>query len=405
MWVVQEVAMARDNKVMLYCGDRMILFQNLITALDYSEIPGMRPSEGVWRSQLALAGMLKESVAAKDAGKPKPNNLTLSTILIMATWKEATNAKDKVYGIYGVARYLGWELPEPDYEKSLQQIYTEAGRCAIQQDRSLELLSSLPGSLSHHGLPSWAPDLSDLPASAFLHYNSFSAGGTSALDCSFSADGRKLTLRGNFVDLIEVFSSSVKWNMQNTVYKGSRPTSAMFEDLFRTLREWTCFARQLSTYPTGEAVNHAFARTLFIDCYGAGKRDTARLLQLFPNFYSVLLQDKNQPNFADGSTFPILDPTAEDAYTNSAEFRTMTEYTLVNIGRRLLLTAAGMLGTAPASARVGDVVVIFAGSKVPSILREQEHGFLYIGPAYIHGAMDGELCAVTSAKLQKYILI
>jgi hypothetical protein len=51
------------------------------------------------------------------------------------------------------------------------------------------------------------------------------------------------------------------------------------------------------------------------------------------------------------------------------------------------------------------VVVIFAYSKSPSILRQQGKHFLFIGSAHIHELMDRELWAGAHPDLQQCTLL
>lgn len=62
---------------------------------------------------------------------------------------------------------------------------------------------------------------------------------------------------------------------------------------------------------------------------------------------------------------------------------------------RLAVDSVGHLCTVPASMQVGDTIYLLAGSTVPIVLRpvahETRHLFKVVGPAYVHGIMDGEL--------------
>ena len=404
LWVVQEVAMSRSNAVMFYCGDQMIRFELLFTAVDYSNIPNMPPSQRHWFSYLAVPRMLKDAVAFQYEGKPLPVGLTLSAMLATTIWREATDPKDKIFGFYGIAQYLGWPLPEPDYEKPIYQIYTEAARCAIQHDNTLELLESVPGSTHIENLPSWVPDFSQLPSSIFKRSATFAAAGATNLQFYFTESGRRLSLLGRFIDVIDVRGSSLVWGWENTIYKGSMPSPGMVQEAGQTIRQWVHIAQRLPAYLNGEPVSHAFARTLLMD--GLRDRNTAQILQLYPEFHSVLTEGDVQLSFANELPHDVLDPEGRKAYMQTATFQAMVEHAIMtNLGRTLVLTAGGMMGTASDLVQLGDIVVIFSGSKVPSILREQGDNFLFLGPAYVHGAMDGELWTDDQSDLHEFSLV
>ncbi|KXX82847.1 Heterokaryon incompatibility protein 6, OR allele [Madurella mycetomatis] len=56
-------------------------------------------------------------------------------------------------------------------------------------------------------------------------------------------------------------------------------------------------------------------------------------------------------------------------------------------------TACGRMGLFPNEARMGDLIAVVAGSRVPFVIRPQPDGKAYtlVGPCYVHGTMNGEL--------------
>lgn len=64
-------------------------------------------------------------------------------------------------------------------------------------------------------------------------------------------------------------------------------------------------------------------------------------------------------------------------------------------GRRLFSTETRYLGLGPANTKVGDVVVVLYGGRVPFILRPTtNHKYNLVGYAYVSGIMDGEAVSV-----------
>ncbi len=61
-------------------------------------------------------------------------------------------------------------------------------------------------------------------------------------------------------------------------------------------------------------------------------------------------------------------------------------------GRSFIQCRDGRPGLGPRSARAGDIVCLFHGGDVPFILRPVDSGrYAFVGEAYIHGIMQGEL--------------
>jgi heterokaryon incompatibility protein (HET) len=87
------------------------------------------------------------------------------------------------------------------------------------------------------------------------------------------------------------------------------------------------------------------------------------------------------------------DPLDEMTKTaNSEMFLHMLMFEAGTACRLLLTEKRGYVGIGPGGAELGDIVCIFYGAKVPYILRKRpEGGYVYIGEAYIHEGMDGQL--------------
>jgi hypothetical protein len=77
----------------------------------------------------------------------------------------ATDSRDKVYGLLGLAKEIQQQdqdsaIMVPDYTKSLATVYTETAKFIILKSGRLDILRSCDGLGRTPGLPSWAPDWS-----------------------------------------------------------------------------------------------------------------------------------------------------------------------------------------------------------------------------------------------------
>jgi hypothetical protein len=76
---------------------------------------------------------------------------------------EATDVRDKVYGMVGLLKgsFRGFILPEVDYVKTEFRIFEEFARCCVETTSTLWMLEiTVPPRETHPHLPSWVPDLS-----------------------------------------------------------------------------------------------------------------------------------------------------------------------------------------------------------------------------------------------------
>lgn len=74
--------------------------------------------------------------------------------------------------------------------------------------------------------------------------------------------------------------------------------------------------------------------------------------------------------------------------TNNTRFK--EEWLSTGIARSFFILEGGYIGMGPRIMRKSDIVVIFAGSPVPHVLRPIESRFMLVGDCYVHGLMRGE---------------
>jgi hypothetical protein len=139
-----------------------------------------------------------------------PGKSNLLELLGMGTRSGATDPRDHIYGLLGLANCktqvdIGIS---PDYTKSTSLVFREAFKAAVEIENNLEVLR-LRNYLPCSSMPSWAPDFAR-PAS--LYYPSLaltdgihhlSACGGRSLRYQLSSNLEVLTIQGVPVDMIE----------------------------------------------------------------------------------------------------------------------------------------------------------------------------------------------------------
>ena len=94
----------------------------------------------------------------------KDGAVILGILALRNQHREATDPRDKIYGLLGLAKkFRGeytWEYPAVDYSKSVEQIFQEFGEFLLHYSKSLGLLSLAEPSREDglRKLPSWIPD-------------------------------------------------------------------------------------------------------------------------------------------------------------------------------------------------------------------------------------------------------
>ncbi|KAF2871710.1 heterokaryon incompatibility protein-domain-containing protein [Massariosphaeria phaeospora] len=257
-WVFQEVALAKD--VMFYCGASMMHFWTLIIAADFTRLPYSKlNSESLhWRQYLERHHAVQEFVRRHEAGEPVSNfgMSLLSLVAGVALSLEAGRPHDKIYGLYGVCARLGFRLPDPDYDKPVAVVYTEAARAIVQHDANLDILSVTEGSAgaAAFGLPSWVPDFSgsihrwtpDNPPHLHLTTRTDKrVSGDSSWTYDFLPDGRSLRVRGRRLDIIVAVGTPWKTDHSTTLLGNAVENSGQYADsLVACIGTWHAVAQQ-----------------------------------------------------------------------------------------------------------------------------------------------------------------
>ena len=142
-----------------------------------------------------------------STGNQEPHT-SLATLLLETSERRASDPRDKVYGLLSLNPAF-----EADYNLTTVQVYCKAVRYTVTVEKTFALLelvgireeaSVLPENLKIMGLPSWVPDLSQLPhRAARLLLESLSEGSLDLppLICTY-ADDTHLVLRGIVLGIV-----------------------------------------------------------------------------------------------------------------------------------------------------------------------------------------------------------
>lgn len=291
----------------------------------------------------------------------------------------ATDPRDMVFALYGIVHEDDPDrnILKPDYSLTVSELYTNLAIYFLQNHRDLSILSIATSPVKNfadvsrqHWLPCWVPDWRESPLVGFERTNYYHIAskrergssslrssmfdpslGLKASPISLQDDDQVLCLDGIDIDTIIAIGE---------VYLEQQTTPIQ---LLQTLNRWKKVA-QLSNeklYPhTGQPICEAFWRTLLFDIQvSAIERNSSNksdsVMKRFPT---------HEPEF---SWFVHYPPSLVDDAKLIAE---ATKSTRTVNGRRFFRTARGMFGLGPATAKMGDHVVVLFGGEAPFILRD-----------------------------------
>ncbi|CAO2657858.1 Nn.00g071180.m01.CDS01 [Neocucurbitaria sp. VM-36] len=453
-WVVQEIALGKSAIVV--CGSKVFTWDMLSKTLSFvkttrwyhhlhtekmKHVKSLQKRPGIYRrvlqSRLSVGispvylneTRLAISSSAQDAARPPP----LRMLLDKHRFSMSSDPRDKVYALLGLAdRSVSPFRTQPNaltpnYNLSVQQVYTEVAQVLITSYRNLSWLSHVEDPLQRRieGLPLWVPDLS-VPLDPYpLRYRGpgfWKASGNRnwTPDASSMTKG-KLKVQGYRLDHIDQISilltesedPSATWASivrlalsldlpyPDPSKTGKNPSRV--EVLWRTLTT-DIYAH---TYPAPPE-----AGSLFID-YILNLQIRHRLMpwssadefqphhsplseSIYPEWRTLLkLEHSDSPYCLERYT-ERLTTVVESMFNGSYSpiGLAQLQHELDQSGgkkRRLFTTRGGFMGTGPRSLRAGDEVWVLHRGGLPFVLRPQPNGhYRLIGESFVYGVMHGE---------------
>lgn len=325
----------------------------------------------------------------------------------------ATDPKDKVYGMLGLARDAETLAIIPDYKMSVEAVYTDM-TAKILANGGFQLLQ-LCGYGPHPELPSWVPelrnDIKQSPNDAGNIDKRFQASGTrkpSKYPKPLESKPNVLAAEGIRIDTVKETG-----DILTGLTSGTGDLKATFGPIHRFLIQIDAYLRQAAAMdscpygPTSKNIDEfepewfepaqyripVSDREMEHPATASMVRATARsktrceaLLTVIHTFNNLLTPDRDNRSGAATSLATVF-------LQNMGKFDLYLLVMYRNIGRRPFLTEKGYVGVGPEQIEKGDIAAVILGAELPYILRPADNlgGLVLIGDAYVHGAMDGEI--------------
>jgi len=414
-WVLQETAVAR--KVLVICGDAALSWTHVLIASYPIRFIAQLQGGRLWDNKSRnLRDVLQGTSATMDfigrRWRKRTNALKILDLLFFQRMMQATEPKDKIYALLGLAQDKFLAGYTPDYSQSDQDVFCEFTRLLITNTDNLDVLKFCQTIKLTEGLPSWVPDWRALLCEP-LNYNiddatfHFADGGNKSW-FQFSKDLKGLIVGAVLFDTVS--------DISHRAYSENLIDTATFAR--KCIAPYVSFAEPLherytdGIYKDSEAVKNAIWRTLIADrSFDAGIAgfNPPRAEQTVGEDFDALCQlaaaeDDIMPRLK--RQFPLREH-GMDLYVSA--FTRAIPY------RRLFISENGYLGLGSEFSEHGDTLCIIRGASVPFLLRKKEQvvgeleTYELISECYVHGAMDGEIIEEMKTEKQdersRFILI
>ena len=389
VWVVQELVSA--SKVLFVCGTQTVteevLHHSLRLLRNFRRYEILKVGQDTSPSEHQRASLVSidnhDPIAllkfrrARAAG-PFPLVYLLRNLRSFG----ATDPRDKIFALLGVAsdaRALGLS---PDYRKSCEEVYSEVALALIRSGH-YDPLSLKDSSKQIVGLPSWSADWSFRSRRNPLQERSLDRSAVplaAILEPTFSASGIKSTLglserSGGVCSMPRLLRGAVVSTVEQLgMAWGDGDIGLWLQDLD------TLSSLATDTFETTEVRQKTVWRTAVADQEIRQGNKKPRLSYEKLSRVHEALRDKD---LSLTTVQTLIEAGLGDYYE---------QLKVVAPGRRPLSMSDGYYGIGPHETQPGDVLVIFLGAQVPHVLRHYSKGnsFRLVGEAYVHGIMDGE---------------
>jgi hypothetical protein len=304
---------------------------------------------------------------------------------------QSTDPRDRIYALMGLLDIQRPLQLEPDYDKDVAFVRREAAFRSLQCSEGLEPLT-MTSLLSREHLPTWVSDLVNAEPGTFM-----------AADTSIYkvADGTLAQMRCSADYTVLHAIGMVCDTIVDVVCSGGTQDKRDFRR-----------ARQLA-YTSGKhygldtsVTKDRFWRTMIMN-QGWPKLGSTPADLVYPapdalgHRYMAWQKEVKVPAEAIGKG-EVFEWELEYIRPYLASLHAVSE-----TGRwSFFTTTSARFGLGQQGAMVGDLICLLCGGSVAYILRKEHHHHVFVGCAYVHGIMNGEIADELNdtARLQDFAI-
>jgi hypothetical protein len=369
-WILQE-SVLNDNTI-LVCGKRIYDWDILpkLASLVLEEVKidteALRLNHSQSLSHFRRIGKLRWKIL-----RTRRSKLPLLDLLSLGHKFNATDPRDKVYALLGLAVDRDLLELQPDYETEPSLVFLQTALRIIEVGRNLDIFSwASPHreSVTPFWVPDWSQNTREAPTPLLITTTSksvYRASLQSTPELETTNGGATLILAGGILDRVKH-----SWSLY----------SLLKEDDYSLLNSLVQRACLLSRYEVRSDAELAFATTLVAGLDFENEETTSEVSEWMRAI--LRLDETYSGNILAASAARDVDCTPAFKFLKA----------LGPVSRRsLAITAQGYLCLAPVDTKDGDCVAVLLGGKTPYILRPDGEEYRFLGESYVYGIMKGEV--------------
>ncbi|KAF2965631.1 hypothetical protein GQX73_g7923 [Xylaria multiplex] len=470
IWIIQEVVLAQE--LYLVCGTKKISWELFKETLNcWFKLSGTSHlhnySSEEWKVMNSIS--MRDAISMMSLRNCGPSGWKLRDIAEYCIGHQATDPRDKIYGLYGVASDSS-ALITPDYTKAVDEVYHSFTCAVIEHDNGLDIIRAagwgLPRIDTDIKLPSWVPDWRGKGDNCPMPLGvSYQAGRDTRPFVRFIGSSKTLrtlgTSCGEILDFQRggVFSCGRLWASfyKKDIQRTYRTGIPMLQAFFRTIvldRDWenrrltsdsepffdlaaaflfslgltnqkpsetednrksseTGHGHAYEVHESGNEPDYVHYFRIWLGQEIAGRSDQSILEPFLGplNAKSTIIWP--EPSNMERGTRPEESgmrrrrlPGTSHLERGKRHFMNFTTMVNSRMFRRCIFrTSNGYMGVGPPGLEKGDIVVVLYGCSVPVLLRRVKDRYALIGECFVQGLMDGEGINAGEGVTQGFIII
>lgn len=394
-WIVQELILA--SNVMISCGRWTLNWDDFFEAVKIcrdgiqSEMHHSNPEQGLmlgYSDPAYALGLTRQSrLRFNDVIFGRRYNLL--ELLDLFAYTKATQERDKLFALLGLASDCHGKAFDPDYESTIDAIVRRYANEFVQRGYAMDLLYRAGASKSYpfcSWIPFWTRENFPKTISSWRGVSgNFCAGG-----------------RGHphaHLDPINAYTLVVRGFLFDTIIQIS-DTKTDKSDIISFVNSIHASIDSIKRYPTGESRQEL---KLKLPIGSAGRPYLESTKGFVPQQIMAVAESKREDwlselehkissisSIQEMMNFLKKPQDARDVVWKY--WQTAAAFASRISNGTFCVTKMGYVGLVPGDGQVGDKVCIFSGGAVPFVLRKESSKERYrlIGEGYIHGLMYGE---------------
>jgi hypothetical protein len=308
-----------------------------------------------------------------------PKQAPILPLLQIARQRQATDPRDRIYGMLGLVSRDVRGLFTIDYTQKPYIPYIQFGILSLRKSHTLGLLGTASSEYRPVELPTWCPNFESLTPEIvdFCEYKGFEAGfepGGPRLSYVEILEGlNEIAVKGFPVDFVKKVVSS-SYTESSTISSLLGPEGDCAKNL-----SWMseCEALFFDITPNATDVSEAYCRALVANHYGVESIQVD-----VQQDYSNLKKE-----YIAKSEYKASSSLARDASNSITQYITSMS---LHRNRRLFSTTDGRIGLGPKDTKRGDLVCMLYGGRPLFLLRPipESTKFQLVGDVLVDGLMN-----------------